>query len=89
MLHVVRDVTEAFDAVAALRRGVVLGAHHGDPRHVQQKARIDAVVAGLDAVAGEQAAGRPFARRVVAFAAAQNVDDAADDGNGIAAARPR
>src|ERR1700692_855094 len=79
MLHVLRHFAETFDAVAALRRRVVLGAHHGDAGHVQQEARIDAVIAGLDAVAGQQAAARPFARRVVALAVTQNVDDAVDD----------
>ena len=83
MLHVVRHFAETFDAVLALRHGVVFGVHHGDARHVQQEPRIDAVVAGLDAVAGEEAARRPFARRFVAFAAPQKVDDAVDDVNGV------
>ena len=83
MFHVVGDVAEALDALAALRHGVVFAAHHGDARHVQQEARIDAVIAGLDAVAGEQAPRCPFARRVVAVTVAQDVDDAVDDVNRI------
>ena len=79
MFHIARDFAEAFDALAALRHRVVFGARHGDPRHVQQEARIDAIIAGLDAVAGEQARRCPFARGVVALAVAQDVDDAADD----------
>ena len=83
MLHVVRHFAEAFDAVLALRHGVGFGVHHGDARHVQQEPRIDAVIAGLDAVAGEEAARRPFARGFVALAAPEDVDDAVDDVDGV------
>ena len=93
MRDLARDLAEAFDAVAALDRRVSWPAP-SDARHVKEESRIDAVVAGLDAVAGEQAAARPFARRVVARAVVtrampQNVDDAADHMNGILARRRR
>ena len=52
---------------------------HLDARHIEQEARIDAVVAGLDAFAGQEAPARPFARGLVAFAVAHDVDDAVDD----------
>ena len=86
-MDVARHFAKTFDAAAAHRHGVVLGARHGGPRHAKEKARIDAVVAGLDAVAGAHAAGRPVARRFAAFTAAQNVDDAADDAGRIVARR--
>src|ERR1700733_12496085 len=79
MLHVLGNLAEAFDAAAALRRHVVLGVGHGDPRHAEQEAGIDAVVAGLDAVAGPDAAAGPFARGRGSGAEPQNVDDALDD----------
>jgi hypothetical protein len=44
-----------------------------------KKTRIDAVVARLNAFAREETAARPFARRIVASAAAQQIDDAAND----------
>src|SRR5580692_2004073 len=82
MLHLDRDLAERFDAVAALRHRL-LGVRHLDARHVKQEARIDAVVAGLDAFAGQQAPARPFARGLVALAVAHDVDDAVDDVDGI------
>ena len=86
-MDVARDLAKTFDAAAAHRHRVVLGARHGGPRHAKEEARIDAVVAGLDAVAGAHAAGRPVARRFGALAPAQNVDDAADDADRIVARR--
>jgi hypothetical protein len=83
MGHVAGDGTKTLDAAAALCRRVVLRLRHGDPRHAEQEARVDAVVASLDAVAGEQTALGPLARRLVALAVAEDVDDAADDGGGI------
>ena len=82
MLHLDRDLAEGFDAVAALRHGL-LGVRHLDARHIEQEARIDAVVASLDAFAGEEAPTRPFARGLVAVAVAHDVDDAVDDVDGI------
>ena len=61
------------------RRCVVLGLRHCDARHGEQKTRIDAVIARLDAFAREETAARPFARRIVAGAAAQQIDEATDD----------
>ena len=81
--HVARHFAESLDAAAALRRRLALGARHLHPRHVEEKPRIDAIVARLDAFARQHAAARPFARRLVAGAVAQNVDDAGDDLDGI------
>ena len=78
VLHLDRDLAEGFDAGAALRHRL-LGMRHLDPRHIEQEARIDAVVAGLDAFARHQAPARPFARGLVALAVAHDVDDAVDD----------
>jgi len=74
-----RDLAESLDAVAALVARLVLAPRHRHPRHAEQETRIDPVVAGLDAFAGEHAGARPFARGVRAVAGAQNVDDAGDD----------
>src|SRR5580700_5322164 len=91
LIDVARDLAKAFDTAAALRDHVVLGSRHGDTRHAEQKARIDAVVAGLDAIAGTDAAARPLSRRLVASLAimtlTQDIDDAADDAHGIVACR--
>ena len=78
-IDVARYRAKALDPGAALRRRVVLGLRHGDARHTEQKTRIDAVIARLDAFAREETAARPFARRIVAGAATQQIDDAADD----------
>ena len=71
-------------------RGEFVVPRHGDPRHAEQEARIDAVVAGLDALAAEHAGIRPFARGFRAVAGAQNVENAADhrDRLGLDAAGP-
>ena len=86
-MDVARDLAKTIDAAAAHRHRVVLGARHGGSRHAKEEARIDAVVAGLDAIAGAHAAGGPMARRIAALAPAQNVDDAADDADRIVACR--
>ena len=83
MRHVASDQAKAVDAGLALGHDVVLCMRHRDPRHVEQEARVDAVVAGFDAFARKQAAARPFARRLIALALAQGVDNAADDVNGV------
>ena len=58
-----RDLAEASTPACAAARSVVLRLGHGDARHAEQEARIDAVVAGLDAFAAEHAAFAPiFAR---------------------------
>jgi hypothetical protein len=77
-----RDFAETIEAIFALCRRVG-PARHLYPRHVQQEARIDAIVAGLDAFARENAGIGPFARGVIALAGAHNVDDAANDRGGI------
>ena len=64
-----RDLAKSFDPVAALRGRLVIVPRHHHPRHVEHEARIDAVVAGLDAFAGEHAGVRPLARRFRAVTA--------------------
>jgi hypothetical protein len=73
-----RHLAEAFDALAALLAGLFPAPRHRHPGHTEQKARVDTVVAGLDALAAEDASGRPFARGIRAVAGPQNVDDAGD-----------
>src|SRR6516162_10378648 len=73
-----RHFAETVDAVLALDPWIRL-ARHFHPGYVQQKARIDSIIAGLDAFAGQDAGIGPFARGVVAVAGADDVDDAADD----------
>src|SRR5438477_12496826 len=90
MAHVARDLTKAFDALAALLVRVMPMSRHRDSRHAEEEARIDAVIAGLDALAGEHAGARPFARGFRTVPRAQNVDDAIDHGPrlGLDTARP-
>src|SRR5262249_58431906 len=47
---------------------LILAPRHRHPCHAEQEARIDAVVAGLDAFAAKHAGARPFARGVRAVA---------------------
>ena len=65
-----------------LRRsaGVLVVPHHREPRHRQQEARIDAVVAGLDALAAGHAGLGPFLGFRRALAEAQDVEHAGDHG---------
>src|SRR5262245_57763686 len=86
-----RDLAEAFNAVAALLARLIAVPRHRHACHAKQKARIDAVVAGLDALAAEDASVRPFARGLRPVAGPQNVDDAGDHrgGLGIDATRSR
>ena len=80
---VARDLAEAVDALTAPLRRLILVSRHRHPRHAEHEARIDAVVAGLDAFAAEHARIRPFARGLRAVAGAQDVDDAGDHGDGL------
>ena len=80
---VARDLAEAVDALTPPLRRLILVSRHRHPRHAEHEARIDAVVAGLDAFAAEHARVRPFARRLRAVAGAQDVDDAGDHGDGL------
>ena len=59
--NVARDLAETFNPGPALLRRFILLPRHGDPRHAEKKARIDPVVAGLDAFARQHAGIRPFA----------------------------
>src|SRR5262249_32200977 len=72
------DLAEAVDALLALLGRLVLVSRHRHARHAEEKARIDPVVAGLDAGAGEHAARRPFARGFRAIAGLEDIDDARD-----------
>src|SRR5262249_22963767 len=76
---VLAELAEVSNALAAARRQLLLLARHGDARHREQEARVDALVARLDAFAAEHAAARPFARRLDAGAAAHDVEHAGDD----------
>ena len=73
-----RDLAEALDPVTALFGGLVPASRHRDPRHAEQKTRIDAVIAGPDAFSGEHAGVRPFARCFRAIARSHNIDDPID-----------
>src|SRR5262252_5590801 len=86
-----RDLAEAFDALAALLAHLLRAPRHCHPCHAEQKAWIDAVVTGFDALAAENASVRPFARGLRAVAGPQNVDDTGDHrgGRGIHATRAR
>jgi len=69
----------ALDAFLAACRQI-----HGCPgarnaRHRQQEARVDAVIAGLDALAGQYAGVGPVLRALGPVAGLQYLDDAADD----------
>jgi hypothetical protein len=82
MRDLARNFAETIDAIFALYCRVG-PARHLDPRHVQQEARINAVVAGLDTFARENAGIGPFAGGLIALAGAHNVDDAVNDCGGI------
>src|SRR6185437_926011 len=76
--HVTRDQARAVDPELALLTRLVLGARHGDARHVEQEARVDAVVADLDALARKHAGIGPFARGFRPVAGAYDVEHARD-----------
>src|SRR5688500_16356771 len=78
MRDIARDLAEIVDTLFALLARLVLRPRQGGARHREQEPRIDAVVASLDAFAREHAGIRPFARRLVAFAEAQDVERAGD-----------
>ena len=67
------------DAGAAPRGQVGFLSPHRAARHGEQEARIDAVIAGLDAMAAQHAGGRPFPGSFRAVAAAHEIDHARDD----------
>ena len=83
MGHLARDLAEAVDPLTTSLRRFIPMSRHRDPRHAEHEARIDPVVAGLDAFAGEHAGIRPFARGLRAVAGAQDVDDAGDHSDGL------
>src|ERR1700722_18085555 len=85
MIDLLRNVAEAHHAVATLGCRIVFGARHLDLRHVNEKARVYAVAAGLDALAAEHAAVRPVAGSFVALTVTQNVENSGDDADPLAA----
>src|ERR1700722_19082458 len=76
-------LAEIVDAFAPPGGQLLGGFGRRDARHRQQEARIDAVVAGRDAGPAHDARAGPFASGFRAAAAAQEIDDAADDGDRI------
>src|SRR6516164_609149 len=78
--HLARNPAKTLDPVPATVVERVLLTSHGEARHAEQEARIDAIVARLDAFAGQHARIRPFARRWSAGAEPQYIDHAVDDG---------
>src|ERR1051325_4603243 len=73
-----RDLAEAFDALAALLARLIPVPRHRHPCHAEQKPRIDAVVAGLDTFAAEDASVRPSTGGIRPVAGPQNINDAGD-----------
>src|ERR1700704_1560379 len=63
----------------------VLRSRHRNTCHVEQKAWIDAVIAGLDAFAAEYAGARPFARQLGTIPGSHDVENACDRGAGVSA----
>src|SRR5207302_6266409 len=60
--HVLAELAEVDDTLTPARRRLLALARHGDARHRQQEARVDALVARLDAFAAQHAGTRPAAR---------------------------
>ena len=85
---VLADLAELRDAGLAPLGGSLSFLHHREPRHGQQEARIDAVVAGLDALAARHAGLGPFLRFCRALAEAQDVEHAGHHRLGSASPRP-
>src|SRR5258706_8604428 len=73
-----RDLAEAIDSVAALIARLIPPPRRGDSCHAEQEARVDAVIAGFDAFAREDAGVRPLARCFRTIAGSHNVDDPID-----------
>src|SRR5262249_24602643 len=68
----------------APRLGLTLAqVHAGDARHVDHEARVDAVIAGRDALAAVAADLRPALGVGVAVAAGEQVDDALGDRHAV------
>ena len=78
MVDVAGNAPEALDPLAPAYRDFIL-AGDLNPRHGQQEARIDPVVADLDALPARNARAGPGARGRGAVGAAQNVNDPGDD----------
>jgi hypothetical protein len=79
VVHVARDLAEILHPVPAPVALRVIVPRHGDARHVQEEARIDAVVARLDAFPAQHAGVRPLARRLRPLPMPQDIDDPVDD----------
>src|SRR5258708_40244459 len=68
------ELAEGLHAPPALLARLCARFGHAETRHRQHETRIDAVVAGLDAIPREHAGRRPTPRRLRAVAVAQDVD---------------
>jgi hypothetical protein len=77
--HIAAEIAVPLHAEAAPVGQLASGLGEGEACHRQQEARIDAVIAGLDALAAEHARCGPSARRFGSIAAAYDVEHAADD----------
>src|SRR5258706_6176554 len=73
------ELAEGLHAPPALLARLCARFGHGETRHRQHETRIDAVVAGLDAIPREHAGRRPTPRRLRAVAVAQDVDHPGDN----------
>ena len=74
----VRHQPEIFHARLAALARLTRVPRHLDARHRQQKARVDAVVARRDAIAGQHAAFRPGLRGCGPLARAHDIEHAGD-----------
>ena len=77
---VAAGLAELDHAVVAAIGEIKILSPHSAPRHRQKEARIDAIVAGLDAGPAQHAGCCPPAGRVRPIAGSQELDDAGHDG---------
>ncbi len=84
--HILANLAELGDAGLAPFGHVLRCPQHGEPRHRQQEARVDAVVACLDAFAAGHAGLGPFLGFLGALAGPQDVEHAGHHGLRVGAA---
>src|SRR4029453_17313682 len=77
--HIAAEITVPFHAQATPVGQFALGLRHGEACHGKKEARIDTVVARLDALAASHAGRCPFALRLWSIAAPYDVKHTADD----------